>query len=168
MLCSTGMKPLPMFIFYCVNGAVGNIFGALCNSSGALFVGCIPACFGMFAAMISTLAVNWHALAAYPQMKCPLIFIMVIFTMCLMLNSTTNQNVTPFYHPHAVWSGWGGFINGLFLGLIMVPRARARDNGPNSYGRLCTYIGLGWLLVFYAIIFSCYFTVYDPLPWYTS
>lgn len=125
MLASTGMSFPRMLFFYLLSGYVGALFGAVCDSEGALFVGCNAACFAMFAAMISCLIVNWKALAAYPQLKPPLIFSLIMFTIMLMLNSSSNTNTLPYYHPHMVWGNWGGFINGLFLGLIMVPRARA-------------------------------------------
>lgn len=44
----------------------------------------------------------------------------------------------------------------------MVPRARANASHVGSYEKLCAKIGAGWLIVFYAIIFSLYFTIYEP------
>lgn len=164
MLASTKMSNLRMLVFYCLCGYVGNMFGAICDSNGALFCGDSPATFGMFAAMISCLCVNWHALDSMPQMRCPLIFTLVMFTMMLMLNSAGGSafNDLLAFHTHQTWSSWGGFLMGFPLGLVMVPRARRQDRGPGSYGRLCAYIGIGWLVVYLSILFSCFFTVYDP------
>lgn len=100
MLASTKMSNLNMLIFYCVCGYIGNIFGAICDSNGALFVGSLAASYGMFSGMISCLIVNWHALAAVPQIKCPLIMIMVMFSIMLMLNSAGNRNFSSKYHVH--------------------------------------------------------------------
>jgi len=66
MFSATKMSNLKMLIFYCTCGYIGNLFGAACDNSYSLFVGCTPSCFAMFAAMISTLCVNWHALDAMP------------------------------------------------------------------------------------------------------
>jgi membrane associated rhomboid family serine protease len=102
MLASTKMSNLRMLVFYCLCGYVGNMFGAICDSNGALFCGDSPATFGMFAAMISCLCVNWHALDSMPQMRCPLIFTLVMFTMMLMLNSAGGSafNDLLAFHTH--------------------------------------------------------------------
>lgn len=156
------MSNLKMAIFYFTCGYIGNIFGAACDKHGSLFVGCGPATYAMFAAMISTLCVNWHALDAVPQMKCPLVLMLVLFTFMLMFNSLSGSTKILNYMPHSMAADWGGFMAGLFLGLIFVPRARARDCGPGSYGRLCTYIGMGLTTVYLGILLPLFFTVYDP------
>ena len=83
-------------------------------------------------------------------------------TLMLMLNSTATLNQPNKYHVHETWADWGGYICGLLLGLIMMPRARANAHHVGSYEKLCAKIGAGWLVVYWAILFSCYFTVYDP------
>lgn len=139
------------------------MFGAACNSSGALFVGCIPACFGMFSAMIACLIVNWKALEALPQLKCALICTLIVFSFCLMLNSSSNLTNAPQYHPHEVWANWGGFMMGLALGMVMVPRARERD--VNAWGKLCGWIGYVWIVMYLGILLPLFFTVYNPPEW---
>jgi membrane associated rhomboid family serine protease len=133
MFTSTGMKSWKMLLFYLVCGATGNIFGAACDKHGAIFVGCIPACYGMFSSMIATVIVNWKVLG---PLKTPLALTLTIFTICLMLNSSSNLNIFNNYHPHSVWSSWGGFIMGLCLGLIVMPRAgEGRAFAP--WSKLC-------------------------------
>jgi len=170
MFSATKMSNLNMLIFYLACGYVGNIFGAACDNTYSLFVGSTPSSFGMFGAMISTLCVNWHALDSLPQMKCPLILTMVIFFMLLLFNGLSGLNNSLWnlfkYHPHQVWASWGGFLCGLFLGLIMVPRARRCDEGPNSYGRLCTYIGSGLMVTYLGILLPLFFTVFDPILYF--
>lgn len=168
MLQATKIKFIPMLVFYLICGASGNLFGAICNPNGSIFVGATPACYAMFSGFFACFIVNWKALDAYEQIRCPLIMSFVMLTLMLMLNSTAQppQNAINAYHVHEIWADWGGYITGMLLGLVMMPRARASAHYVGSYEKLCAKIGAGWLIVFYAILLSCYFTVYTPPKWF--
>lgn len=62
MLQASKIKFIPMLAFYLICGASGNMFGAVCNSSGSLFVGAQPACYAMFSGLLACFIVNWKAL----------------------------------------------------------------------------------------------------------
>jgi len=151
-----------MLVFYLFCGWSGNIFGAACNPEGSLSVGCQPACFAMFSGLIACFIVNWKALDSIPYIRCPLIFAFVMITMMLLLNSTGTSNYIPGYHPHEKWSDWGGYITGFSLGLVMMPRLRRQATHVGSYEKLCMKIGVGLLVVYFSILLSCFFTVYNP------
>ena len=155
-----------MLIFYLLCGATGNIFGAVCDSNGALFVGCTPACFAMFSGLFACLMVNWKALDRVQHVRCPLIFAFVMITLLLLLNSTSVQNTGNNYHTNQVYANWGGYLCGLFLGLIMMPRLRPQASYVGSYEKLCMKMGLAWLVIYWSILFSCYWTVYQPPCYY--
>ena len=83
-------------------------------------------------------------------------------TLMLMLNSLSTQNLLNNYHPHEKWSDWGGYITGLILGLVMMPRVRRAADYVGSYEKLCMKIGLILLVIYFSILLSCFFTVYSP------
>jgi membrane associated rhomboid family serine protease len=87
MMQVTKIKFLTMLSFYLICGFVGNIFGALCNPNGSISVGSDPANFGIFSGLIATFIVNWKALDNAPQVRCPLIFVLVMITLMLLLGS---------------------------------------------------------------------------------
>jgi membrane associated rhomboid family serine protease len=166
MMQVTKIKFLTMLSFYLICGFVGNIFGALCNPNGSISVGSDPANFGIFSGLIATFIVNWKALDNAPQVRCPLIFVLVMITLMLLLGSLNKTALLASYHPYEVYAAWGGWICGFFLGLIMMPHLRRNAHHVGSYEKFIQKVGAAWLVIYLAIVFSCFFTVYSPPKWY--
>lgn len=162
MFKATTIKFLPNLIFYLICGAVGNLFGAVCDRNGALFVGCQPGCYAMFAGVTACFIVNWKAMDQISQARCPLIFAFVMLTLLLLLNSSNATLNTNAYHIKSAYADWGGWICGMGLGLVMMPRARVQAGYVGSYEKLCMKMGAVFIIVYWAILFSCYWTVYMP------
>lgn len=96
-----------------------------------------------------------------------MIFTFVLINFMLLLNASYT-NLFNRYHPHEVLADLGGVLCGFPLGLVMMPRARNGADHVGSYERFMAKIGAGILVVYWAILFSCYFTVYNPLSFFTE
>ena len=61
----------------------------------------------------------------------------------------------------------GGFISGLFFGLIVMVRFRAdHANRNGSYEKKVGYVGIFTSVVFFTLCFSLFYTVRDPAKRY--
>jgi membrane associated rhomboid family serine protease len=170
MLQASKIKFTTMAAFWFLSGAIGNIFGALCNSNGPLTVGSQPANFALYGGIIAAFIVNWKALERVQALRVPMIVILVVIWFFLMLNSASSFNgeLIKSYRWKDQFGNWGGWLAGIFLGLIMMPRLRGDPAFyVGSYEKFCAKVGAVWLVIYLAVIFSCFYTVYAP-PQHTS
>jgi hypothetical protein len=117
----------------------------------------------LYAGVIACFIKNWKALEPIQQARFPLIFAFIIVTLILILNSSSGSQLnTSYYHPHDTWSLWGGYLTGLFVGMIMMPSARRAASHVNSYEKLIMKIGAIFTVIFFSIVLPLYFTIYTP------
>lgn len=95
---------------------------------------------------------------------------MIIITLLLLYMSaiataSANQlvNKLPNYHWKEQYANWGGWMAGLMLGPIFTPKMRSEWSYPNSYEKWIIGFGGVWFIIYTAVLFSCYYTVYSPI-----
>jgi len=83
ILEATGSGWRNMAIIYFGSSIGGTLFGAVCSSS--ICVGCDVGYFGFTAALLSSVIVNWKALAPLGMCRLCLLLLMVMISVLLML-----------------------------------------------------------------------------------
>lgn len=102
-------------ILYTIAGICGNAFtAAISGASGAISVGASTAIYGLLAALVGYMILNWKAMGMYADRRntimcflCLIIFFLVVFS---MNPSSTNLD----YNGHI-----GGFLGGLFFSMAI-------------------------------------------------
>lgn len=84
-----------------------------------------------------------------------------MINLLLVLNFTYSKG-TVNYRVHNAAADWGGWLCGMGLGLVMTPKVRPQADYVGSYEKLCMKMGAVFLLIYWSILFSCYWTVYMP------
>lgn len=72
------------------------------------------------------------------------------------------MNKLPYYHWKEQYANWGGWMAGLMLGPIMTPKMRNEWSYPGSYEKWIIGFGGVWFIIYTAVLFSCFYTVYSP------
>ena len=84
---ATGIGFAKMAVIYLGAGVGGNLFGSVCAPE--LAVGADVAVFGLPAAMLGAVIVNWHALKPIGMMRIMLIMMLVLISVMLILFTST-------------------------------------------------------------------------------
>lgn len=119
----SGIKAMAIIFFGSTAGGV--LFGSVCSSS--VSVGSDIGYFGFTAAMLAAVIVNWPALEPIGMMRLCLVMMVVLMGMVLLLFTAptplrTTGMVQFSYYDY--YGHFGSFICGLFLGLMVIRRAR--------------------------------------------
>jgi hypothetical protein len=161
----SGLKA--MAIIFLGSTAGGVFFGSVCASE--LSVGSDIGYFGFTAAMLAAVIVNWQALEPIGMMRLCLVMMVVLMGMVLLLFTapsairTTGQIGTFAYYDY--YGHFGSFICGLFLGLMLIRRARRVGRvQESSFEKKCYLIGAGGLVLFTALMVILWLTVVVPRP----
>ena len=158
---TTGKKDkfIPMFIFYLIAGFGGIMFGSSVNPIASLTVGCMPAVFGMLGGQVACIVLNWKALEVFGKARFMLIGIqMVLFLMMILYVLPGKQNNNNRFHIVDAGSDCFGFLVGIMMGLVMMPKARRAASYVGSFEKLCMKIGAALSLIYFGILFACFYT----------
>jgi rhomboid protease GluP len=139
-----------MIGIYILTGIGGVLFSCLV-SPNTLGVGASTAIFGLVAAMIAWIALNWSATVNNPNRNCTMICLVVITFFNLILGFASD-NVD-------VWGHFGGFLTGLMIGTGLSTSADPVPAKSESYWR---YAGLAVTLVWLCLGITLFYTVVEP------
>lgn len=113
------------FLFYFVVGFSGYLFACTCDNEGFIIVGCQPAICGLLGGLFALLIRNFKALSALESMRfCILAIILFLFLMILLYSMPAWTVHTNYFKPVDPLSQVGGFLSGIFTGLILMPTVR--------------------------------------------
>lgn len=160
MIESSGMSTFRVASLYFVGTMGGYLFGATC--SDGLSVGPLPGIFALTAALFSNVIKNWQAMAALEARRfCFLIFSLGIFTIALLLTMQKTQigpRPSSNFYSSDIYANLGGFLIGVFLAMILIKPARpvAIATAPGSLEKIVTYVGIGGVFVFFAVMIPCF------------
>jgi len=159
MNSQTKIKFLPMLILYLVAGFGGIMFGSAVNPIASLTVGCMPAVFGMLGGQIACIILNWKALAVFGPARFMLIVVQLfLFLMMILYVLPGKNNNINRYHVVDAGSDCFGLLVGFMFGLVMMPKARRVATYVGSYEKLCMKIGAGLCVIYFGILFACFYT----------
>lgn len=155
-----------MAIIYLGSGIGGSFFAAVCSSD--LAVGSDIAYFGFVSALFAAAIVNWKALEPLGMMRlCLIMMIVFLGVILLLLTSGVQQIVYPGMVYYSLYAHFGSTITGLFLGLMLMRRARSAGRlQESSFEKLCFKIGAAGLLFFFALLITLWFTAVKPYSIY--
>ena len=113
------LGPIRIGMLYIVSGIGGNAFSCLCSND--MSVGASTAIFGLFGGMLAMVIVNWKALDRNPEIRCCLIFFIVfILVFSLLFSYSSSIGINGTYTNVDIFGHIGGFLTGLFFGMIIM------------------------------------------------
>lgn len=83
---------------------------------------------------------------------------MLLFLVMILYVLGGKSNNIARFHIVDAGSDCMSFLVGLMLGLVMMPKARRAASYVGSYEKLCMKIGAGLTLIYFVILFSCFYT----------
>ena len=160
MIESSRMNIGTIAVFYFVAGGIASIFSCLVSSN--LSCGNFSAIMALLSGLLALVIRNFHALgSAGPLRICLIFFIVIIFVIFLIMTASSESPGQSFSGVDLAGEG-GGFMSGLWLGMMIMPAVRRGAERPGSCEKLVQKIGAG-IFFFYTILLICLFIwVADP------
>ena len=169
MIESSRMGIWRICLFYFACGGVSSIFSCLINSE--LSCGNFSAIMALVSGLLALVIRNWKPLNGAGQggmLRVCLIFIIVmIFIVVLMLTASAASPGRDFNGTDLGGEG-GGFMAGLWLGMVMMPAVRHSANDRGSYERFVQKIGGGISIFYFLLLIILFIFVANPAQTYYS
>ena len=108
--------------------------------------------------LLSSVIVNWKALQGAGYMRVCLIFMMIMLMVVILLLSV-QDNAGYNWESISIAGEGGGFMAGIFVGMVLMPPALQRND---HHVKLIRMIGLGSVIVYAAILIPVFFCAVEP------
>lgn len=150
--------PLRFFIIYIISGIGGVLMSALIDDK--VSVGASTALFGITAALVGFIIVNWIAMEPLKEIRCCIIcFVSILIIVNVMFGLANASNVDNYGH-------LGGFVTGLPLSMAIIPivsSSMRRDQLSGwTYERYCKAIGGVATILWLGIGMIMFYTQRNP------
>ena len=150
------MSPTRLAIFYLGAGVLGNLFSVCVESE--VSVGPMTAIMALISGLLASVIVNWGALKGAGMMRICLIFMMVfLFVILLLISALGNAGIA--WLSISMAGEGGGFMAGLFLGMMLMPHALQR---PSPWVKTIRKVGLGLTFIYCVILIPVFWASVEP------
>ena len=160
MIESSKMGITRMAAFYMLCGGIASLFSALISSN--LSCGNFSSIMAMVSGLLALVIRNWTALKGAGPLRIILLFVIIFLFIIFLLLTASTQDAGPEFMGIDFAGEGGGFMAGLWLGMVLMPAVRRGADRPGSFENLIMKIGGAISFIYVLLITLLFIFIADP------
>ena len=141
-------------------GGIASLFSALISSE--LSCGNFSAIMGLVSGLMALVIRNWTALKGAGPLRFILLFVTIFLFIIFLLMTASTQNAGPQFSGIDLAGEGGGFMAGLWLGMMLMPAVRRGAERPGSFENLIAKVGAAISFIYILLITLLFILIAEP------